>query len=78
MAGSYNHCCKDDGTFIGYDEDDDDAFTDMIENLGDAYEACEEMHWMINYLAGGEKEKIKQASEAFYAYARRREHGLEP
>lgn len=71
MAGSYEHCCNDDGSYIG------GGFTGMIENLGDAEEACEEMHWMINYLAGGDKEKIKRASDAFYAYKRRKDHGLE-
>ena len=65
MAGSYKHCTNEDGSFRSED------FTDLIENLGDAYEACEEMHWMINYLAGGDKTKIEEALEAFYAEQRR-------
>ena len=60
MAGSYNHCTSEDGGFIG------EEFTSMIENLGDAYEACEEMHYMIRYLADGDPVKIIQAKEAFY------------
>lgn len=65
MAGSYEHCCKDDdGSFRN------DDFTDMIENLGDAYEACYHMHWMIHHLASADKDKIKQASDAYYAWVR--------
>lgn len=45
MGGSYQHCCKEDGSFR------DDDFCNMIENLGDAHEACEMMHWMIGYIA---------------------------
>ena len=61
MAGSYQHCCKDDGTF------DAENFVGMIENLGDAHEACEMMHWMIGWLAGYDKKKIAAAEEAYYA-----------
>lgn len=60
MAGSYKHCCKEDGTFIGED------FTEMIENLSDAYEACEMMHWMIDYLSCGNPEKISEAQKAYF------------
>lgn len=36
MAGSFRHC------------DDDGAFQwDLIDNMGDALEACEMMHWII-------------------------------
>lgn len=63
MAGSYSHCTEDDGSFKG------EGFTDMIENLGDAYEACEMMHWMINYLAE-DKEQIADAAEEYYRYLR--------
>ena len=41
MAGSYRHCLGDDGSF-GFD---------LIENLGDAHEACEEMFLMIFFLS---------------------------
>lgn len=64
MAGSYRHCTKKDGSFIGED------FTGMIENLGDAWEACEMMHHMIGTLSGGNKKKIKAAEEAFFRHAR--------
>ena len=37
MTGSYGHCCNDDGSFR----------FDLIENLGDAHEACEDMHRRI-------------------------------
>jgi len=66
MAGSYRHCTKDDGTF------EDENFTVMIENLGDALEACENMHFMIKYLSGGDERKIKEAEEAYYANVRQR------
>jgi hypothetical protein len=46
MAGSYNHVVNDDGGLR-----DNESFVDMIENLGDAYEAVEEMYGMIWYLA---------------------------
>jgi hypothetical protein len=60
MAGSYRHCCNEDGSF-GFD---------LIENLGDAHEACDMMFWMINYLAK-DHEKIKEAEEAYYEDFRR-------
>ncbi|KKN58689.1 hypothetical protein LCGC14_0549810 [marine sediment metagenome] len=57
MAGSYSHCCDVDGSF----------YHELIENLGDSYEACEHMHFMINWLANGDKFKIIQAEKAFYS-----------
>lgn len=60
MAGSYRHCVDNDGNFLDVD------FTDMIENLGDAYEACEMMVWMIKYLAEESEAKIQEAEKAFY------------
>lgn len=42
MAGSYRHVTDADGSFRGID---------LIDNLGDAYEALEEMHAMIGWLA---------------------------
>ncbi len=73
MAGSYRHVTKDDGTF------DSEDFTNMIENLGDAHEACEMMHFMIQYLAteaskGGfavSSTYIEEAEKAYYEFARR-------
>ena len=46
MAGSYKHCLHIDGTFREHQD-----FRDMIENLGDAEEACEQMVFMIQWLA---------------------------
>lgn len=46
MAGSYNHCVKDDGS-LRTPED----MGRMLENGGDAYEAVEEMYGMIWFLA---------------------------
>lgn len=68
MAGSYKHVCKEDGAF----RDDPEDFTGRIENLGDAYEACEEMHFMIGFLAGGDRAKIAEALSAFYESRRLR------
>lgn len=52
MAGSYRHCVSDDGEFRG---------TELIDNLGDAYEALEEMYDMIQQLSGGDRQKIFEA-----------------
>lgn len=46
MAGSYAHATTDSGALR-----DPESFADTIENLGDAYEACEEMYGMTWYLA---------------------------
>lgn len=46
MAGSYKHCVTDAGKLRK-----GDSFTDLIENLGDAWEAIEEMYGMIWLLA---------------------------
>ncbi len=46
MAGSYNHVTNDEGQLLNNED-----FVQMIENLGDAYEAVEEMYGMIWYLA---------------------------
>lgn len=52
MAGSYRHCVSDDGNFLG---------TDLIDNLGDAYEALEEMYDMIQFLTDGDRHAIFEA-----------------
>lgn len=46
MAGSYNHIIDNSGDIL-----DNEKFVDMIENLGDAYEACEELYGMIWWMA---------------------------
>lgn len=49
MAGSYNHCVDEHGRLLS---NSDMMITGaMIENLGDAYEAIEEMYGMIWFLA---------------------------
>jgi hypothetical protein len=60
MAGSYAHVTDKNGRF----RSDFADFTGMIENLGDAYEACEEMHWMIRFLAGDDEATIDAAHAA--------------
>lgn len=42
MAGSYNHIVTDQGNLVS-----NERFTQMIENLGDAYETVEEMYGML-------------------------------
>lgn len=73
MAGSYEHCENDDGTYRG---------PELCENLGDCYEAIEQMFFMTNWLArengfGWDKvkreEKIRIASDAYFRCARREE-----
>jgi hypothetical protein len=60
MAGSYKHCSSDDGSFR----------FELIENLRDAHEACEMMHFMISYLAGTDPliqaRRINEAQEAYF------------
>lgn len=59
MAGSFHHC-NEKGKFR----------FDLIENMGDAHEACEMMHYMIVTLTGGKKRRIRDAEEAYYAASR--------
>jgi len=56
MAGSYQHCMDDNAGF---------SF-DLIENMGDAHEACEHMFYMIAYLADDDPHRIDAASEDAY------------
>ena len=61
MAGSYQHCRNDDGEF---------SFA-LIENMRDAYEACEMMFHMIGTLAtdipgGSMNARIKAAEHAYF------------
>lgn len=60
MAGSYKHCIREDYSF------NSEGFHDLIENLGDAYEACEQMVWLIWYLSGSDKNRIKEAIDKYY------------
>ena len=57
MAGSFDHVCNNDGTFR----------FDLIENMGDAHEACEAMHALIMELSGGSPAKVRAAKDAVQA-----------
>lgn len=79
MAGSYQHCigwvCPDDGEKSG--PTDAELLTapfdfTCVENMGDAYEACEMMVDMIRFLANGDARRIKNAQEAYYRKVRSR------
>ena len=56
MAGSYEHCLRDDGSFT----------MDTIENMVDAHEALEEMFYMIEFLSKKDQKLIDLAVK--YAY----------
>ena len=56
MAGSFSHCNDKDGSFR----------FDLIENMGDAYEACEEMHALIHILTGGDRGAIQHALDIYH------------
>lgn len=60
MAGSYEHCRARGGKFQ----------FDLIENMGDAHEACEMMFEMISILADGDRKKIKAAEATYYRRVR--------
>lgn len=56
MAGSYSHITNDDGTFRG---------ADLLDHLGDAYEALEECYGMIWYLADGDADRVEEARQNY-------------
>jgi hypothetical protein len=58
MAGSWNHIITRDGKLLNNED-----FTVMIENLGDAYEAAEECFGMIWYLAQSLAENHRAAGD---------------
>lgn len=60
MAGSYNHCVTKSGRLLS-----NESFVDMIENLGDAYEAVEEFYGMIWFLANGDASRVEEARIAY-------------
>lgn len=60
MAGSYSHCVADDGQLLRNED-----CVQMIENLGDAYEAIEEMYELIWILANGERSVVATARAAY-------------
>lgn len=61
MAGSYKHVIDDNGKLRSNED-----FINYIENLGDAYEAIEEMYYIIQYLSGNDTDSINEALEWFY------------
>lgn len=56
MAGSYSHITNEDGSFRGID---------LIDNMGDAYEALEECYGMIQWLGRGSKQDIAEAEKHY-------------
>lgn len=54
MAGSLNHMVDKKGRF---------SF-ELIENMGDAYQACEECFDIIAHLCDGDMKKLRKACEA--------------
>lgn len=64
MAGSYSHC-------IDKEFNVRENPCELLDHLGDASEAIEEMVFMIKYLANNDPKKIWEALEAFkkHAYA---------
>lgn len=56
MAGSYSHLVDDQGRFQG---------VELIDNLGDAYEALEECWGMIWFLAGGDAARVEEAERNY-------------
>ena len=68
MAGSWRHMTTKSGKLR-----DNESFRDMIENLGDAYEAAEECYGMIWWLAnewsvltGASPAQVIREAEAHY------------
>jgi hypothetical protein len=75
MAGSYEHCVNDGGTYRG---------VDLLENMSDMHEAVEQMFFMVRWL-GKDSHAIEAASEAYFRCARGEEEwpewmkpGIEP
>jgi len=56
MAGSYKHVVDEGGAFAG---------TTLLDHLGDAHEALEEMYGMIWFLANGDREAVERAEQNY-------------
>jgi len=54
MAGSYNHVVDKTGAFVG-------VLGHLLDNLGDAHEALEELYGMVWYLANGDAAAVEKA-----------------
>jgi DNA-binding FadR family transcriptional regulator len=65
MAGSLGHLVTDDGGF---------SFA-LIENLGDAHEACEECYDIIAVLVDGDLERLREACRRAGEAAGQRPYG---
>lgn len=52
MAGSFRHVVDEDVQFRG---------TELLDHLGDAYEALEEMYDMLMWLTDGDKKALYEA-----------------
>jgi len=61
MAGSWKHIIDNRTGHLVSTE----RFPEMIENLGDAYEAIEECYGMVMYLTGGDRAKIEEARQHY-------------
>jgi hypothetical protein len=61
MAGSYKHIVDENGAFRG---------VELLDHLGDAYEALQECYGMIMFLAFGDLKRVEQARQHY-------EEGLE-
>lgn len=66
MVGSYNHCVDNDGNLLSNDRMMISGA--MIENLGDAYEAIEEMYGMIWYLVKDHPDPVSAVEVARINY----------
>jgi hypothetical protein len=58
MAGSYNHVVGDHGEFVG---------VDLLDHLGDAWGALEELYGMIWFLANGDAALVEKARQHYRA-----------
>lgn len=67
MAGSFDHVNGPRRKFR----------MELIENMGDAHEALQQMHWLIWKLADGDHKKIKAAVAEYYRF-RRANSGASP
>lgn len=76
MAGSYEHCARVDHPDLEHESTDLEVYSseefsfDLIDNMRDAYQACEHMFAMIRILSDGNAMRIKDASDRYHARLR--------